>query len=601
MVDFNKVKVVFFDLDNTLWSGLLSEDNIHLFPNTKKAIELLVENGIVVSVCSKNDFEEAKKALIEQSLWNSIVFPSIDWQPKGQRIKQTLSSMGLRDANAVFIDDAIENIEEVKFYNPNIQTDFPSFLNDVVSFFDGKKPKDKEKTKLQQYKELEKREDNKVFFSTNEEFLRDLNVQVEFIEKDKKFEKRILEMIHKTNQLNFTKIRSTSTELHNDLKKSPRWGVVVAKDKYSFYGVVGFYLFENESTLKHFLFSCRTIGMGLEQFVYDYLQRPKFVLVEPVSTAIKYDSEKVDWITIQKNLSNDHNCKTLNKAKILMKGPCDLQVISGYLSDNGCKIDTEFTFENDLGQTIEHHNSLINLLNCKSLSPSQKKEIIAYAPFGTKHLFETRFFDGTYDVIVLSTLADFTIPMYKHKKDGFYYSCGQSTFPLNKKDVFDKYISNEVYNAGFKFDDKQFQYFSDNFDYIGIDVKTLYETIVKIRSLLPKTTVLILTIGSDTKFDNETNPVYFEAYLYHRKLHELLNKEPIDNVFVVDPNPIIEAIGQKAFTNNVNHYNKQVYLDMAAQISNIIKTTGFESFRISKHRPKIIAKIVRFLKRKKQR
>ena len=44
-------------------------------------------------------------------------------------------------------------------------------------------------------------------------------------------------------------------------------GYVSVKDRFGDYGIVGMYVMK-EGELIHFLFSCRTIGMGIEQYVY---------------------------------------------------------------------------------------------------------------------------------------------------------------------------------------------------------------------------------------------------------------------------------------------------------------------------------------------
>ncbi len=44
--------------------------------------------------------------------------------------------------------------------------------------------------------------------------------------------------------------------------------------EYGEYGIVGFYAVK-DNTLVHFLFSCRTLGMGIEQYTYEKIGCPK--------------------------------------------------------------------------------------------------------------------------------------------------------------------------------------------------------------------------------------------------------------------------------------------------------------------------------------
>ena len=600
-IDFTKVKLIIFDLDNTIWDGLLSEDKITLFPQAIDVLRLLVDNGIVLSICSKNDFEKAKNALESFGLWGLFVFPSIDWTPKGQRVKSTLLSMGLRDENTIFVDDQIENCKEVLFYNPRIKTSnvIEDFFTQVLTFFSNKTKKDAKHLKLKQYRELEKRETNRVTFKSNQDFLFDSKIELMIHKKDKNDIDRIFEMIHKTNQLNFTKLRLSREELKDDFKNSSNWGTIFVKDKYSDYGLVGFYLLDANNRLKHFLFSCRTIGMGVEQFVYEYLGFPDIKIIEPVSNNLQTKKDLSPWISLVTTFSSQKSNLDIKskKTKILMKGPCDLSVISGYLSSGGAQIDVEFTFQDKKGRSVEHQNSIVNICTFETLGKSEADRIVNNCPFGHENLKKTKIFTNQYDVVILSSLTDFTIPCYKNKRDGYFYSCGQNGIPLTDDLSAEQYIDGSAYTGGFEITQKQLTFFKEEFEYVGVDTQLIYDNLKFIRERMDKRTVLILTLGSNVPFENETNPVYKDTARKHKELYDLLFSKPIDGMYLVDVNPIINKLGQSAFTNNINHFCKQVYINMAEQIDNIIKQNNLKSFKIKKNRSDFFAKINRFFKK----
>lgn len=55
-----KIKCVIWDLDNTIWDGVLSEDKeVKLNDNIKEIIEELDKRGILQSVASKNNYDDA--------------------------------------------------------------------------------------------------------------------------------------------------------------------------------------------------------------------------------------------------------------------------------------------------------------------------------------------------------------------------------------------------------------------------------------------------------------------------------------------------------------------------------------------------------------
>lgn len=54
-----KIKCVIWDLDNTIWDGVLSEDKeVKLNDNIKEIIEELDKRGILQSVASKNNYDD---------------------------------------------------------------------------------------------------------------------------------------------------------------------------------------------------------------------------------------------------------------------------------------------------------------------------------------------------------------------------------------------------------------------------------------------------------------------------------------------------------------------------------------------------------------
>ena len=118
----NKLKLVIWDLDETFWKGTLSEGEISLIDKNCEIVRKMTDCGIVNTICSKNDYEDVKNRLNKSDgLWEYFVFASIDWSPKGERIKQLISDMALRAENVLFIDDNKGNLQEALYYNPGLQ------------------------------------------------------------------------------------------------------------------------------------------------------------------------------------------------------------------------------------------------------------------------------------------------------------------------------------------------------------------------------------------------------------------------------------------------------------------------------------------------
>ena len=77
------VKSVVWDLDNTVWDGVLLEDP-EVTPRQEviDLIKTLDERGILQSVASKNDRSLATARLGELGIDEYFLCPQINWNPK---------------------------------------------------------------------------------------------------------------------------------------------------------------------------------------------------------------------------------------------------------------------------------------------------------------------------------------------------------------------------------------------------------------------------------------------------------------------------------------------------------------------------------------
>ena len=95
-MDASKIKLIIWDLDETFWNGTISEQKVAPVKQACDLVLLSSKKGIVNSICSKNDEKPCIDKLKEWGLDKYFVFNSINWEPKGQRIKDTVESMNLR-------------------------------------------------------------------------------------------------------------------------------------------------------------------------------------------------------------------------------------------------------------------------------------------------------------------------------------------------------------------------------------------------------------------------------------------------------------------------------------------------------------------------
>lgn len=267
MYQFEKIKLVIWDLDETFWHGTLTEGGA-VIPHTHRVLlKDLTDIGIVNSICSKNDWEPVAQELEKQELLQYFVFPSVNWDSKGNRVKDLIADMQLRPANVLFIDDNHSNREEVRYFCPEIMVADPAEIPLLIEDVAQAPKKDKDHKRLKQYRVLEEKRASRQSYSSNEAFLAESNIRLDISTDCMDQLPRIHDLLLRSNQLNFTKVRSTEAEL-SALLSDPHInsGYVSVRDKFGDYGIVGFYALK-ENTLLHFTFSCRTLGMGIEQYV----------------------------------------------------------------------------------------------------------------------------------------------------------------------------------------------------------------------------------------------------------------------------------------------------------------------------------------------
>lgn len=340
MID-NKVKLVVWDLDETFWRGTLSEEGIVAIDRNIEIVAALPRRGILNSICSKNDPDQTKAKLVELGVWDWFVFPSISFNPKGKAVAEMIEGAALRAENVLFIDDNRMNLEEVKFFNPGIMTAHPDeVLEGLLDHPNLAGKPDPELTRLKQYKFLQRKvEERGASDLSNEEFLRASNIRVTIdYDVESNFD-RVVDLINRANQLNYTKLRLDTPRDIDEFRAQlgsfgAHAGCVHAADDYGDYGLIGFFLLKRRAKKKkliHFVFSCRTMNMGIEQHVYESLDRPDVDIVKPVSYGLESHAA-IDWINTE---NAQHAGAAGDKSrKLVLLGGCDLLQVASYCSSN---------------------------------------------------------------------------------------------------------------------------------------------------------------------------------------------------------------------------------------------------------------------------
>jgi FkbH-like protein len=122
------IRLIIWDLDETFWEGTLSEGGITCRMDHQNLIVELAKRGIMSAVCSKNQREPVESLLKQTGVWDYLIFPSIDWSPKGPRIQAMLDQIGLRPQSVLFLDDNPMNLAQAAHMNPGLNVALPEVI-----------------------------------------------------------------------------------------------------------------------------------------------------------------------------------------------------------------------------------------------------------------------------------------------------------------------------------------------------------------------------------------------------------------------------------------------------------------------------------------
>jgi FkbH-like protein len=269
-------KCVVFDLDNTLWKGILLEGAVELRAEIADLFRRLDERGILISISSKNAAEDAVAQLKSFGVDEYLLHPQIGWDPKSEGLRRIAAALDIGIDTFIFVDDNPFERAEVAQVLPMVEvladTAIPNLL-DHPRLQGAVTPESKQRRQM--YKEAAAREVAAQSFEDYTAFLKSCGIVVD-IRPDRPTDfDRIAELVQRTNQLNFSGRKYTRDEIAGILRDTGRERFVVdVSDKFGSYGTVGISLASwaaDTLTIEDFMLSCRVQGKFVEQALIWYL------------------------------------------------------------------------------------------------------------------------------------------------------------------------------------------------------------------------------------------------------------------------------------------------------------------------------------------
>lgn len=276
-----KIKCVVWDLDHTLWDGVLLEDgDVRLRPGVVEHIRRLDAMGVLHSVASKNDHSVAIEKLRQFGIEDLFLWPRISWNAKSSSIETIAKKLNLGLDAFAFVDDQEFERAEVSFALPQVTCVDALDIDDVLQRpeFRPRFVTDESAQRRGMYQSQLARDDlESDFVGTNEDFLASLDLRFTIAPAQREDLQRAEELTVRTNQLNSTG-RTYSYDELDSLRSSPDHVLLVASltDKFGSYGKIGLALLEKgvpDWQLNMMLMSCRVMSRGVGTVLLGHVMR----------------------------------------------------------------------------------------------------------------------------------------------------------------------------------------------------------------------------------------------------------------------------------------------------------------------------------------
>ncbi len=284
-------KCLVLDCDDTLWGGVVSEQNIDgielsnydypgkVFFDFQKTVLELQKRGILITLCSKNDESDVwhvmnnhKHCLLQKK---HLAAWRINWKNKAENIASLAEELNLPLESMVFIDNSSSECEFIKLALPEVTVlQVPDILSDYPSilfhdgFFDTLIKSDEDGVRHLMYKNESERKKALVDAESYGEFLLSLDLTIEVRPANQTEVHRIAQLTQRTNQFSLNGRRYMPNNIQ-DLLNDTNYFVFVlyVTDKYGDYGLTGCLIVSHDNDvafIRSMYLSCRILSKNIE-------------------------------------------------------------------------------------------------------------------------------------------------------------------------------------------------------------------------------------------------------------------------------------------------------------------------------------------------
>jgi FkbH-like protein len=287
-------KCLVFDLDNTLWGGVIGDDGLeglvlgegsavgeaHLA--VQRYAKQLKERGVILAVCSKNDsaiaeaaFNDHPEMLLKRSDISAFI---ANWNDKAGNLKSIAAQLNIGVDSLVFVDD--NPVERARIRQSLPMVAVPELPKDVAhytrcladaGYFEAVAFTSEDRQRTAQYAANAERQSLFELSGSLDDVLRNLQMSVVFGPFAAADLVRVTQLFNKTNQFNTTTRRYSAEEVaHFAAQEQTVTLQFRLLDKYGDNGLVSAMILRPDPTeldileIDNWVMSCRVFGRQLE-------------------------------------------------------------------------------------------------------------------------------------------------------------------------------------------------------------------------------------------------------------------------------------------------------------------------------------------------
>lgn len=265
------VKCLVWDLDNTLWRGVLLENDEVVVPEAiRDVIVELDARGVLHAVSSKNDHDLAWERLRELGLADYFVAARIGWGRKSDAVREIVGLLEFTESTVAFIDDQATERAEVEFHLPEIRcypAERATELPGLPEFTPASRTADSGRRRTMYQANLRRNAERAEYQGPDAEFLRSLDLRLTVARAGEEDIARAEELTVRTSQMNATGVHYSDADLRALLTDAHHEVLVASlSDRFGSHGVIGIVLVAKHASswhLKLLATSCRVMSFGI--------------------------------------------------------------------------------------------------------------------------------------------------------------------------------------------------------------------------------------------------------------------------------------------------------------------------------------------------